>query len=733
MKDSKKTAQSGEQGFSDAKKLFNFVGNKMNGFNPSSFSFTKTVGKAAVKIGKWILPMLASTVGIVVFVIIIIALLLMLALSSVMSVDKSAFTDMSEKEFSEKFGDLVSDENVFGNVCSAESTKTYKKIEEEYVAQLKAMAQTYATLLKEYVVNGEFPDEVKEAMNEIDYDTPIAAINADTTEIKFSGSYSKEISETEKVEVNIDIPLILEGVENPQEYISTVVGYIQANYGVINMYSGENLESLKDGVSKKQTITTKLGHTTPDGIDVVDESYCDSHNGTLKDGACTYSYIPSKKTLSKTGTCKYDGENWSTDDSSDYSCSDEGWKKKNSSEDNPKDGSTYTYTYLETVDNKEVDLSEFDLDQYNDAVDKYIASHNLFYFEQSEWHFDGYSVKKSERTDEVPTTKTITCTYNGESWNSDECKKYAGSGDGLTIGSSKTVDITDTKEVKVTIYDFSSFGTPGIQMHIGLDSSDKDFLGKEKEATKKNIEKLAEAQGNAVDGETEYNTAIYEMVDILNFLCPEQTINLELVTGTTYSSFGAITGAVNAPGVFGNQEYWYDSSKGVWDVSQLKRQDVYDAIWSYSAYLNDNGLVGGSGWWRDGHQVGTPQCTDFVHARFYAQYGFDCGNGNGKDVARNTVAKYPDKFTTGTINGAVTIKAGSIVSTTANSSQRYGHVGFVEAVETDENGKIKSITVSDANFSKLGAPGGVRLHCVYTWEQFTSAWGLNCDFAVPID
>ena len=56
----------------------------------------------------------------------------------------------------------------------------------------------------------------------------------------------------------------------------------------------------------------------------------------------------------------------------------------------------------------------------------------------------------------------------------------------------------------------------------------------------------------------------------------------------------------------------------------------------------------------------------------------------------------------------------------------------MEAIETSDDGNIVSITISDANFNLPGCAGGVRLMCKYTWEQFVSAWGLNCIFAVPI-
>ena len=80
--------------------------------------------------------------------------------------------------------------------------------------------------------------------------------------------------------------------------------------------------------------------------------------------------------------------------------------------------------------------------------------------------------------------------------------------------------------------------------------------------------------------------------------------------------------------------------------------------------------------------------------------------------------------------GSSEIKAGSIIS---KRGGEYGHVGFVEAVETDGSNKIVSITISDANFTFPGCGGGVRLMCKYTWEQFVQAWGLNCTFAVPIN
>jgi hypothetical protein len=97
-------------------------------------------------------------------------------------------------------------------------------------------------------------------------------------------------------------------------------------------------------------------------------------------------------------------------------------------------------------------------------------------------------------------------------------------------------------------------------------------------------------------------------------------------------------------------------------------------------------------------------CTNFAHWRFWLQYGYDCGNGDGGYVAENTVNKYPDIFEL--VRYPV---AGSIVSFRGGSI--WGHVGFIEKVEDGY------VWWSDGNVSG----GGIRFNTKETIEQFMTS------------
>lgn len=715
-----------------AKKAFDKTksGQKLNG---AKKKVAKKATQAAIKAAKWIATAIGTFFGAAVVPILLFLVILIFFLASVGNT-------LGMKMDDDKWEEYMNSDEGLGEVCKAENTRVYSAIEEEYIKQLKSMASTYIQTFKEYVANGDFPEEVKTAVSEKSWDDEINAITTETTTINLSGSYEVKTGNTSKTEVYFDIPLNLEGLDSGDEYIDTIIGYVEANYAVIQTYTGDNLADLKEAVENKKTVTTKIGMDTPGFEEKVTEEYCTAHGGTVEDGYCnSYTYVKTTKETAKTGTCTFkSADQWENNGEEGHVCStDEFNKTSSSNRTETVDEISYQYTYIETKELGTADLTDFDLDDFKDEIDRYIASGKLFYFTPEEWKFDGYSVDESERTDKETTTEKVSksCTWDGTSCGSDECNSKMTGNTGNASGTTAYYDEEVEKEVeiKVTIYNLSSDPAPSVAMHTGIDSDDKDFLYSQKQTAIKNIQELAKAQGETVDGTTEYNENLNLMVETLNFACPTMQINLSLITGGTYSKIIAESSIVDAPGIFGESSYWYDSSKGFFDLSQLNRNDTYEAVWGYNMYLRHNGLISGSNWESGGVRKYNPQCTDFVHTRFYAQYGFDCGNGNGKDVASNTVAKYPDLFTTGTINGTVTIKAGSIVSTTSGgSSPVYGHVGFVEAVETDDSGNIITITISDANFSKLGAPGGVRMHCVYTFEQFKTAWGLNCTFAVPI-
>lgn len=688
MKDNKKTAESFDKTTSSIIK--------------NAFSGTKKaikgakLGAKAVKLIATFLSSVFGSIGIVILIfIIVVAAVLSFAVAAIFP---SYYND----------GNMTFDDESLGNACNVQQSKVYEKMQQVWDKMIDRL------------------DEEMDAKIASLFDGDYSIASSDITKDKTSDTswtYTAEVVNTDKegeiYRTVVSIPIQLQ-LDSPEQLINTIAGYIEANYATVYTYN-DLMPDLQKTVDNKKTINIKIDSSDNNG-DVVTSESCTAHGGTVENQKCmNYTYTPKQKKVTKTGTCTYQDGNWETTDDETHTCSNEEWARKKhitetSVNSSPTDGSTYTYSYFETKENKEINLENFDLDDFDDVIDAYIDSNTLMYYTIPDGWEDGLPSEKE--TDEQKVTKDITCTKETEGCIFDTETSEIGH---MTI--SKTIYVY-TKRAELS-------SPVKIDVGTNVDSSDSKFLKEEREKTIKNIELLAENKGESANGEYEFNKSVSYMVDTLNFLCPNYNINLSLITGSTYSSFDAISSAVDAPEVFGNQNYWYDSSSGdMWDRAQLGRQDVYNAIWSYDAYLIQSGKVTQSGWW-GGAEQGTPQCTDFVHARFYAQYGYDCGSGNGIEMAAKTVALYPDKFTNGTINGALTIKAGSIISKPENNA--YGHVGFVEAVETDDSGKITSITISDANFGGAGVPGGVRLMCKYTWEQFVECWGLNCQFAVPIN
>lgn len=718
--DNKNTARTAEQGFSDSIGAFKKAGGLVKS---SAFkSFSKGAAKSLVKFGKWILNFLISSMGSLFFVTILVVIMLTLTFSSVFG--------WKEKDF-DKIDSVDAMDAIMGEVCEANKGNTYVKIEREFLNKFTSLKP----IVSNYLISETTDNKVIETINSMRTDPEIS--NIELKDWKYYGSYSSKPDKQHEYYVDIEIPIKLTGTDSPKEFLDTIVGYMQANYGVINMYTDETVKNIIRG---KETVYARLGQVTREGVEMTEE-YCKEKKGSIIGGACAYfSDITSTKQVAKTGVCTYKNNNWENEGDITYECTTDDWnyyKSEKRGSKTPKNGDTYKYPYFYEEDGVLAEIEDFNLDVFDDAVQKYIDSGKLFYYKKNEILKElknkiVIETKSRTETREEEKTDTYSCSWNSrtQKWTGDErCSKL----------SKKAKDEKPYKEQKeeikvpyqVTIEETKIYLKNNDQINFsiytGIDSSDKDFLGEEKEKTIKNLEIINTKEGIVSTGEYSYNQALNEIVETLNFACPNNKINLSLITGSTYSSFSAITGAVDAPGVFSNKDFWYDSSgpNGVWDESQLRRQDVYNAIWSYAA----TGVGNVSGWFRNGRQVGTPQCTDFVHARFFAQYGFDCGYGNGQDIATDTVRKFPDKFTTGSTDGALTIKPGSIISKIEGV---YGHVGFVEAVEADDEGKIVSITISDANFNLPGCAGGVRLMCKYTWEQFVSAWGLNCIFAVPI-
>lgn len=731
----------------------NKISKKKKGKGKKAFSFVafnKGTGSSGAK-GKIILACLSTLIVPILIVVICVVALIGNVFSSVFS---------NSNFLNQEVDDL---DAYIGEVCEFKHGETYELIKNDFISTTVELENT----LKNYITSTyTIPKEISEEGNlkVLSSDGNILNVNLNTNSWKYfydSGDdnikvYSEEkdadgnpiIKEEYNVHVNIPVKLI--GIDYPEQLVNSIVGYIQANYGVINTYSGENLEGIVSNIEKTQNVTTTFGFKTPDGDHVMTEDYCNEVGGKKNSSgtACTWTYKPETITKTKNGTCTFKNNKWNNNGSSDYECSTGEWARKNNKSTmigttvNPNEGDNYNYTYTVTEDATQIDVSNFNLDDYKTAIEKYINSGMLFFFNQGDWNLNDIElVEEVSTTTETKTvektvseSKEITCTYRGGGiWEGENCNSLInnfgtiGEKRKVTINSTRTEKVSEEYKVKVTSYTLRVKKDIEVSIKTGIDSSDKDFLGDAKETTIKNLDNLNKVQGIDETGEYSYNEALNEIIGTLNFICPEYQIDTSLITGSSYSSFAAVTSAVNAPGVFGESKYFYDSSKGIWDVSQLSRQDTYQAVWQYDLYLVKNGLVTGSGWWNGGL---SPQCTDFVHARFYAQYGYDCGAGNGVDMARNTVAKYPDKFYDGVVNGGLQLKAGSVISKSGNT---YGHVGFVEAVETDDSGKITSITISDANFTFSGCAGGIRLHCVYTWEQFMSAWGPNCTFAVPIN
>lgn len=718
--DNKKTARAAEQGFSDSIGAFKKAGGLVKS---SAFkSFAKGAGTALIKFGKWILGFIISSMGSMFFMVIIVVVILTITFSSVFSWKKSDFDNIKVDDV-EKIDEVM--DGVMGQVCEANKNNTYVKIEKEFLNKFTSLKP----IVSDYVISKTNDEKVIETINNMKTDPSVP--NVELKDWKYYGSYSSKPDKQHEYYVDVNIPIKIKGVDRPKELLDTIVGYIQANYGVINMYTDETVKNI---ISGKEMVYARLGQTTREGAEMTEE-YCKEKKGSLIGGACAYfSDITSTKQVAKTGVCTFKNNEWENNGDDTYECTTDEWnyyKAEKRGNKTPKNGDTYKYPYFYEEDNILSEIENFDLDTYNEAVQKYIDSGKLFYYKEDEILKElNEKIVIEKETEEKEGKESVpsTCIFTGSGWSGssplcDDIKEVGKRGDKKTVWEEKTYTIY-VEKTKVYIKNDDQIN---FSIYTGIDSSDKDFLGDERQKTIKNIEIINAKEGNISSGEYSYNKALNEIVEAINFACPKSKINLSLITGASYSSFSAITGAVDAPEVFGNTAYWYDSSgpDGVWDQNQIRRQDVYNAIWSYAA----TGVGNVSGWFKNGRQVGTPQCTDFVHARFFAQYGFDCGNGNGQDIATNTVSKYPDKFTTGSINGALTIKAGSVISKVEGE---YGHVGFVEAVEADDEGKITSITISDANFILPGCAGGVRLMCKYTWEQFVSAWGLNCIFAVPV-
>ncbi len=159
------------------------------------------------------------------------------------------------------------------------------------------------------------------------------------------------------------------------------------------------------------------------------------------------------------------------------------------------------------------------------------------------------------------------------------------------------------------------------------------------------------------------------------------------------------------------ENYRYDTSKGLYDTRQLFARNTINDVWGRAFHLQSEGIIQGA--------YHSTQCTTLTHLIFYDFYGFDCGSGDGIEMAASTVSLYPDRFVRSTSPAP-----GAIMSTLS-----YNHVGFVHAVyDDDSDGKWDRIIISDGNV--MG--GGLRILAEYTPDEFYSVFGYSQMFAVPI-
>lgn len=196
--------------------------------------------------------------------------------------------------------------------------------------------------------------------------------------------------------------------------------------------------------------------------------------------------------------------------------------------------------------------------------------------------------------------------------------------------------------------------------------------------------------------------AIYEMLYVLtgSYEIPSPHTNAYsfLRSGEDLGYEGYIGELIDLNNIAKGYIYARNSDEGysIWKI-------VYDnAKGNYPVY---------GGGWRN-------QCTDLVHAVFHDYFGYDCGSGDGYQVAQNTVNKYPDKFKLSS-----TPAPGSIFSTWGGAG--VNHVGFVVGVTGD------NITFCDGNVKAGGSWGGIRWYVTMKIKDFENAWNGCVHYAIP--
>lgn len=147
--------------------------------------------------------------------------------------------------------------------------------------------------------------------------------------------------------------------------------------------------------------------------------------------------------------------------------------------------------------------------------------------------------------------------------------------------------------------------------------------------------------------------------------------------------------------------------------------DIKGAIKEDNMFINSVGAI--KQFSTPGNPFSPGQCTWYAWSRFYQVYGYDSGaRGNGKENAREIVAKHGDKFVESS-----TPAPGGVISFDGAGP---GHVAFIEAVEGD------TIWLFDGNY---GGNGTLWLHkttikkYIADNQAYGSGWNGNYTIAVP--
>lgn len=240
--------------------------------------------------------------------------------------------------------------------------------------------------------------------------------------------------------------------------------------------------------------------------------------------------------------------------------------------------------------------------------------------------------------------------------------------------------------------------------------------------------KIAESTSEA---QSTFNGLLQTEMENISSSCGDEGSDIFSVLAG-YDGVHGVVGYGEYSGSVDWQSYAYGETNGdLYNATKLNAH--WSEVWSEVRSVLKAGNLGGSGFASSGIN---PQCTDLVHAMFYTYYGKDSGGGNGDQMARNTVTKYPDEFYNGLEYNSETgqyelnLKAGSIISTVAHN-----HVGFVNAVlDTDGDGVVDHYIVSDGNITRNDhkAVNAPRVWAIYNLTDFYKEWGsYGLTAAVP--